>query len=135
MMIIIVIIYSDILQNAPFRCQIFTNFSPQAARGHWPPPPNQNPADADDWVDLLWVSSVQFMCRERDSAVNGPCNTTESHRQPDMSRVVPRIRSLQLELGWEHYKPSVIAQQAKICAIITRLNLDGGRSSFAKLTL
>ena len=71
-------------------------FSPQAARGHWPPPPNQNPADADDWVDLLWVSSVQFLCRERDSAVNGPCNTTESYSQPDMSRVVPRIRSQQL---------------------------------------
>jgi len=87
----------------------FSQFFRLRRQGGIAPPPNQNPADADDWVDLLWVSSVQFMCRERDSAVNGPCNTTESYSQTDMSRVVPRIRSLQLELGWEHYKPSVIS--------------------------
>jgi len=37
-------IYSDILQNAPFRSQIFTIFFASGARGIYPP--NQNPADA-----------------------------------------------------------------------------------------
>jgi len=37
-------IYSDILQNAPFRSQIFTIFFASGARGHLPP--NQNLADA-----------------------------------------------------------------------------------------
>jgi len=36
-------IYSDILQNAPFRSLIFTIFFASSGKGHWPP--NQNPAD------------------------------------------------------------------------------------------
>ena len=50
-------IYSDILQNAPFRSQIFFASS-QVARGHWPP--NQNPADVPG--DTLTFNTVSCPC-------------------------------------------------------------------------
>ena len=59
-------IYSDILQNAPFRSQILKKL-PQAARGHWPP--NQNPADfpecRPDIPQLLRKTAIYMMSSSR----------------------------------------------------------------------
>jgi len=43
----IIIIYSDILQNAPFHGQIFKIFFASGGKGSLTPP-NKNPADADE---------------------------------------------------------------------------------------
>ena len=44
--------YSDILQNAPFRCQIFKKFLRRCRQGGIDPP-NQNPVDALDQSHFL----------------------------------------------------------------------------------
>jgi len=52
-------IYSDILQNAPFRSQIFTIFFASGGKGggHWPP--NQNPADVPAYLHYNVVTADQ----------------------------------------------------------------------------
>jgi len=45
--LMIIIIYSDILQNAPFHGQIFKIFFASGGKGALTPP-NKNPADADE---------------------------------------------------------------------------------------